>query len=85
MLCVPAARDAMLKVAAPFVREAVPNDVEPSIKVTVPEGADPDVAETPTLKVTGWPTLICVAEAERLVVVLTAVDTLGCTTSNTAE
>ena len=81
----PAASDAMLKVAAPLVREAVPNDAELSIKVTVPEGTDPDVAETPTLKVTDWPILICVAEAERLVVVLTAVDTLGCTTSKTAE
>jgi hypothetical protein len=75
----------MLRVAAPFVREAVPNDVDPSIKVTVPEGVDPAVAETATLKVTDWPTLICVAEAERVVVVLTAVPTLGCTTSNTAE
>jgi len=82
---VPAASDAMLKVAAPFVREAVPNEVEPSIKVTVPEGVDPAVAETPTLKVTDWPTLVCVAEAERVVVVVTAVATLGCTTNNTAE
>jgi hypothetical protein len=82
---VPVAKDAMLKVAAPFVREAVPSDVEPSIKVTVPEGTDPDAAETRTLKVTDWPTLTCVAEAERVVVVLTAVETLGCTTSNTAE
>jgi hypothetical protein len=85
MLWVPAASDEMLKVAAPFVREAVPSDVEPSINVTVPEGVDPAVAATATLKATDCPTLICVADAERLVVVLTAVETLGCTTNNTAE
>jgi hypothetical protein len=85
MLWVPAASDEMFKVAAPFVREAVPSDAEPSIKVMVPEGADPVVAATTTLKVTDCPTLICVADAERLVVVLTAVETFGCTTNNTAE
>ena len=75
----------MLKVAAPFVREAVPSEVEPSIKVTVPEGVDPAVAATVTLKVTDCPTLICAVDAERVVVVLTAEETPGCTTNNTAE
>jgi hypothetical protein len=82
---VPAVRDETLNVAAPLVSEAVPSDVEPSIKVTVPEGVDPAVAATVTLKVTDCPTLICVADAERLVVVLAAVETFGCTTNNTAE
>jgi hypothetical protein len=77
MLWVPAASDAIVNVAAPFARAEVPSDVEPSSRVTSPVGADPAAAVTVTLKVTLCPTVICVADAERAVVVEVTVVALG--------
>jgi hypothetical protein len=85
MLWVPAISDVIVNVAAPLVNDAVPSDVEPSSRVTVPEGVDPADAATTTLKVTDCPTLIWVADAERLVVVVAAGAAAGCTTNMTAE
>jgi hypothetical protein len=85
MLCVPAASDVMVKVAAPLGREDVPIVVDPSNRVTAPEGVDPVLAATVTLKVTDCPALIFVADAERVVVVGAAGVALGCTTNRTAE
>jgi hypothetical protein len=85
MLFVPAVSVAMVNVADPFVREAVPKDVVPSISVTVPVGADPEAAVTATVKVTDCPALICMADAESAVVVVTAVVEEGWTTNNVAE
>jgi hypothetical protein len=85
MLCAPAASDVIVNVAAPFARADVPSDVEPSIKVTFPAGADPAAAVTATLNVTLWPTVICVADAARAVVVEVTVLAGGCTTNKTAE
>jgi hypothetical protein len=82
MLCVPTASELMVNVAAPLVSGAVPSDVEPSSSVTVPVGVAPAAAATPTVKVTDCPTLICAADAERLVVVVAGA---GCTTNMTAE
>lgn len=85
MLWVPALSEAMVNVAAPLVSDAVPSDVDPSNRVTVPEGVDPAEAATPTVKVTVCPTLIWLAEAERVVVVVAAAVAAGCTTNMTAE
>jgi hypothetical protein len=85
MLWVPAASDAIVNVAAPFDRADVPSDVEPSSSVTFPAAADPAAGVTVTLKVTLWPTVICAADAERLVVVAVTVAALGWITNKTAE
>jgi hypothetical protein len=85
MLWVPAVSDAIVNEAAPFARAEVPSDVAPSSKVIFPVGVDPAAAVTVTLKVTLWPTVICVADAERLLVVAVTAAALGCTTNKTAE
>jgi len=85
MLCVPAASDAIEKVAVPFDRDDVPKDVEPSSRVTFPEGVEPDAAVTVTLKATFCPAVICAVEAETVVLVAMTVVALGCTTNKTAE
>jgi hypothetical protein len=85
MLWVPAVSDVMVNVAAPFDSADVPSDVEPSSRVTFPGWRRPCAGrDRATLKVTLCPTVICVADAERLVVVA-AVAALGCTTNMTAE
>jgi hypothetical protein len=73
--CVPAAREVVLKEAAPLpLSVAVPSAVVPSMKVTVPVGVVvPDAGETMAVNVTLWPVLICVAEAVNAVVVATKV------------
>jgi hypothetical protein len=53
--------------------------------VTFPAAADPAAGVTVTLKLTLWPTVICVAEAERAVVVAVTVAALGWITNKTAE
>jgi hypothetical protein len=77
MLWVPAASVAIVNVAAPFASAEVPNDVAPSSNVTFPAGADPAAAVTVTLNVTLCPTVICVADADSVVVVEVTVATLG--------
>ena len=81
----PAVSVVMVKAAAPLDKVALPSDVVPSSRVTVPAGAEPDAAATVTLKVTGCPTMIWVADAASVVVVLAADETAGWITNNTAE
>jgi hypothetical protein len=73
--CVPAAREVVLKEAAPLaLRVAVPSVVAPSRKVTVPVGVVlPEAGETMAVKVTLCPVLIWVAEGVNEVVVATKV------------
>jgi hypothetical protein len=85
MLWVPEASDEIVNVASPLARAAVPIDVEPSNNVTSPAAADPAAGVTVTLKVTLWPTVICAADAERLVVVAVTAVALGWITNKTAE
>ena len=65
----------MLKEAKPPpFSVAVPSGVAPSRKVTVPLAAVvPDCGVTLAVKVTFWPTTICMAEADNVVVVATTV------------
>src|SRR5277367_1012459 len=85
ILWVPAASVVMVNATAPLDNEAVPMEVVPSSRVTVPEGVEPAVAATVTWNVTDCPELIWVADAERVVVVLTVGVAAGCTTNITAE
>ena len=81
----PVASVAIEKVAVPFVRADEPNDVVPSRSVTLPVGVGPDAAATVMLKMTAVPGAICVADAERVVVVATSAVLAGCTTNSAAE
>jgi hypothetical protein len=85
MLWVPAVSDEIETADVPFDRADVPNDVDPSSRVTLPAGAGPDAAATVTLNVTNVPGAICVADAERVVVVATTAVPAGSTTNNIAE
>lgn len=74
MLCVPAAKDEVVKVAWPLVATApVPMALAPSRKVTVPVGAtpfggQPAPGQTVAVIVTDWPTFTA-ASGDRVVVV----------------
>jgi hypothetical protein len=85
ILWVPAANVVMVNAAVPFDNTAVPMEVVPSSRVMVPEGVEPAAAATVTLNATDCPALIWVADAERVVVVVAAGATAGCTTNITAE
>lgn len=85
MLWVPAVSDVMANVSAPPARADVASGVEPSSSVTFPAAADPAAGITATLKVILWPTVIWVADAERLVVVAVTVAAVGWITNKTAE
>ncbi len=85
ILWVPAVRVVTVNAAASFDNVAVAMEVVPSSRVTVPEGVEPAAAATVTLNVTDCPALICVVDAERVVVVVAAVTAAGWTTNITAE
>ena len=66
--CVPTARVAVVRDAAPLLKPAVPRELTPSKNSTVPVAAEGD---TVAVKVTGWPT-VDVGDDAAIVVVVAA-------------